>query len=306
MSEHNFLILGANGQLGKAFNDYLNVHNITFFAPPERDCDITHASKLEKIIEMVSPTAIINCAAYNAVDDAEEEEELATMINCIAVEKIAEICNRHEIKLIHYSTDYVFDGTKGDVYTEEDRTSPLNVYGQSKLAGEQIVREKALDFVVFRTSWVFGNGTQNFIYKLRQWAKVNKVLKISCDEVSVPTFVDDIVNVTIKAIEEDLVGLFHLTNTGYASRYEWARHVMKILNTDHTIIPVPMNTFPCKAKRPLFVPMSNEKLSKKLEIDIPHWKASVKRYLQDNESYFWDTPALKPNFKEYRIKSSSQ
>jgi len=279
MSKHSFLILGAEGQLGKAFKDYLAAHDITFSAPPEKDCNITDASNLEKIVEMVSPTVIINCAAYNAVDDAEEEKELALMINCIAIEKITEICNHHQIKLIHYSTDYVFDGTKGDLYTEEDETAPLNVYGQSKLAGERIVAEKAHDFIIFRTSWVFGDGMQNFIYKLRQWARNNKVLKISCDEVSVPTFVDDIVHVTLQATNKNLEGLFHLTNTGYASRYEWARHVMKILNMDHTIIPVPMNTFPCKARRPLFVPMSNENLSKKLEIDIPHWKNSVKRYL---------------------------
>ncbi len=279
MSRYTFLILGAEGQLGKAFKRYLATHDIAFSAPREKDCDITDAYNLEKIVERVSPTVIINCAAYNAVDDAEGEKELAYMINCTAIEKLIEICNLHQIKLIHYSTDYVFDGTKEDLYTEEDKTAPLNVYGQSKLAGEQIVIEKAHDSIVFRTSWVFGDGTQNFIYKLRQWVKRNKVLKISCDEVSVPTFVDDIVHVTLKAINKNLGGLFHLTNTGYASRYEWARYVINTLDMVHTIIPVPMNTFPCKARRPLFVPMSNENLSKELGIDIPYWNNSVKRYL---------------------------
>ena len=279
MSQHSYLILGAEGQLGKAFKNYFADHGISFSAPPEKDCDITDTSNLEKIVEMVSPTVMINCAAYNAVDNAEEEKELALMINCTAIGKIIEICNHHQIKLIHYSTDYVFDGTKGDLYTEEDETAPINVYGQSKLAGERTVAEKAHDYIVFRTSWVFGDGMQNFIYKLRQWAKRNKVLRISCDEVSVPTFVNDIVHVTLQATNNHLEGLFHLTNTGYASRYEWARHVMRILNMDYTIIPVPMNTFPSKARRPLFVPMSNEKLSKKLGVDIPHWKDSVKRHL---------------------------
>ena len=279
MSKHNFLILGADGQLGKAFKRYFAVHDISFSAPPEKDCDITDASILEKIVRKVSPAVIINCAAYNAVDDAEDKKEFAYRVNCTAVEMITEICNHHQIKLVHYSTDYVFDGTKGNLYIEEDKTAPLNVYGQSKLAGERMVVEKANDFIVFRTSWVFGEGMQNFIYKLCQWAEKNKVLKISCDEVSVPTFVDDIVSVTLQAINKNVDGLFHLTNTGYASRYEWAKHVIKVLNMDRTIIPVPMNTFPCKARRPLFVPMSNENLSKKLEMDIPHWKDSVKRYL---------------------------
>jgi len=279
MSKGSYLILGAEGQLGNAFKNYLAAHDMTFSAPPEKDCDITDVSNLEKIVEMVSPTVLINCAAYNAVDEAEEEKELALMINCTAIEKITEICNHHHIKLIHYSTDYVFDGTKGDLYIEEDETAPINVYGQSKLAGERTVAEKAHDFIVFRTSWVFGDGMQNFIYKLRQWAGNNKVLKISCDEVSIPTFVDDIVHVTLQAISKNLNGLFHLTSTGYASRYEWARHVIELLKMDHTIIPVPMSSFSCKARRPLFVPMSNEKLSKTLEVDIPHWKDSVKRYL---------------------------
>jgi dTDP-4-dehydrorhamnose reductase len=279
MSKHTFLILGAEGQLGKAFKRYLTAHDMSFSAPLEKDCDITNISNLDKIVGKVSPNVIINCAAYNAVDDAEDKKELAFGINCTAIETIAGICNHHQIKLIHYSTDYVFDGTKGNLYTEEDETVPLNTYGQSKLAGERIVVEKANDYIVFRTSWVFGDGNQNFIYKLRQWAKANHVLKISCDEVSVPTFVDDIVHVTLLAVNKNLKGLFHLTNTGYASRYEWARYVMSLLDMDHTIIPVPMNTFPCKARRPLFVPMSNENLSKKLEIDIPHWKNSVKRYL---------------------------
>ena len=279
MSRHTFLILGAEGQLGKAFKRYLATHGIAYSAPPEKDCDITDASNLAKIVEKVSPTVIINCAAYNAVDDAEENKEFAYTVNCTAVEKITEICNHHHIKLIHYSTDYVFDGTKGNLYSEEDETAPLNVYGQSKLAGERIVVEKAHDYIVFRTSWVFGDGMQNFIYKLRQWTERNEVLRVSCDEVSVPTFVDDIVYVTLQTLKKNLDGLFHLTNTGYASRYEWARYVLKVLNMDHTIIPVPMNTFSCKARRPLFVPMSNENLSNKLEIDIPHWKDSVKRHL---------------------------
>ena len=279
MSGHNFLILGADGQLGKAFKNYLADQDFTFLAPAEKDCDITDVSNLERIIKGLSPTVIINCAAYNAVDEAEEQRELALMINCEAVEKITEICNRRQIKLIHYSTDYVFDGTKGDLYIEEDKTAPLNHYGQSKLAGEEIVAQETEDFIVFRTSWVFGDGTQNFIYKLRQWTEMNRILRISCDEVSIPTCVDDIVTVTLQAINRELRGLFHLTNTGYASRYEWARHVMEVLNLDHTIIPVPMDTFPSKARRPLFVPMSNEKLSKKLGIEIPHWKDSVRRHL---------------------------
>ena len=193
MSNRTFLILGANGQLGMQFKKELAARGEKVIAPEEKECDITSFDKLARYVESLAPTIIINCAAYNAVDQAEQQPEKAYLINGTAVEHIAKLCAQLGIFFIHYSSDYVFDGKKNDLYTEHDTPNPLNVYGKSKLAGEEAVQKYGGSYLLFRTSWVFGNGTQNFIYKMNQWAQKNPVLKLSCDEVSVPTSTLDLV-----------------------------------------------------------------------------------------------------------------
>lgn len=152
MNDHKFLILGANGQLGKEFKKDLIARKLHVVAPDEQECNITDFDGITKVIEGIAPTHIINCAAYNAVDDAEAKPDLAYMINSRAVEHLARFCKHNGIFLVHYSSDYVFDGRKGDLYSEDDTPNPLNVYGKSKLAGEAGIRESLDDFLVFRTS----------------------------------------------------------------------------------------------------------------------------------------------------------
>ena len=134
------------------------------------------------------------------------------------------------IFFIHYSSDYVFDGKKDNRYTEHDTPNPLNVYGKSKLAGEEAVQKYGGSYLLFRTSWVFGSGTQNFIYKMKQWAQKNPVLKLSCDEVSVPTSTLDLVSLSLLSFKKGLKGLYHLTSSDYASRYEWGRYVVRLIS----------------------------------------------------------------------------
>jgi dTDP-4-dehydrorhamnose reductase len=276
-----FLILGANGQLGKQFTRELRARNITVHAPDEKDCDITKPEVLAESIEKYAPGIIVNCAAYNAVDDAESKPDIAFLINQKAVENIINVCKSNRIFLVHYSSDYVFDGNKGDLYTEQDQTNPLSVYGKSKRAGELAVLESSIDFLLFRPSWVFGDGTQNFIYKIKQWASKNRILKISADEVSVPTGAADLVNFTLLSLEKGLKGLYHLTNSSYCSRYEWGRYILDLLHLENIVIPVPVSTFKTVAARPLFSPMSNHLLSSKLGAAIPDWKDAVKRFLSE-------------------------
>jgi dTDP-4-dehydrorhamnose reductase len=283
MDNNNYLILGSNGQLGKEFRKELSKRNLKFSAPEEKDCDITDFNGLGKIIERIAPIVIINCAAYNAVEEAETKSDLAYLINHKAVENVAQICKRNGIFLVHYGTDYVFDGKKGDLYVETDEVNPLNIYGKSKLAGEIAVRNIMDNYLVFRTSWVFGDGTQNFIYKLRGWAVKNNTLKISSDEISVPTYTNDIVACTLAAIEQKLTGLYHLTNSGHASRYEWAQVMIETLHLQNTVIPVPMSTFPSAVQRGLFTAMSNKRLSDALGVEIPDWKSAVVAYLKKGE-----------------------
>jgi dTDP-4-dehydrorhamnose reductase len=280
MKEQKILILGSNGQLGKQFQTTLAARKIEALAPNEQDCDITEFTKLNAYILQSEPTIIVNCAAYNAVDEAEKDNTMAFQINHLSVLNLAKICSENNIRLVHYSSDYVFDGKKGALYTEEDIPNPLNEYGKSKLAGENAVLENAPNGLVLRLSWVFGDGKQNFLYKLKNWALNNSELKISADETSVPTSTVDTVQATLTLLENKETGLFHMTNSGYCSRYEWARFALEHLNMKNTIIPVSMSNFRSPADRPLFSAMSNEKILERLDYDIPSWKDSTANYLK--------------------------
>ena len=156
----------------------------------------------------------------------------------------------------------------------------MNRYGKSKLDGEIFLREETDQFLLFRVSWVFGEGEQNFLYKLSEWAKKNKVLKIVCDQISIPTYTRDIVNLSMFAIQKGLRGLYHLTNSGYASRYEVARYFLERLEMDNLILPVGSAHFPTPAQRPYFSAMSNRKLSDALNVAIPDWKLGIDRYIE--------------------------
>ena len=171
-------------------------------------------------------------------------------------------CNNYKAKLVHFSTDYVFDGSKEGLYTEEDNPNPLNEYGKSKLFGEYFIQEQMEDYLIFRTSWVYGEGKQNFIYKLTGWAKSQEYLKAACDEFSVPTSTRTIVEVTLKAIQQELTGLYHLVNTGYASRFEWAREYFRLRGINKFIYPPYQSNFNLPAQRPRFSAMSNKKYAR--------------------------------------------
>ena len=270
-----YIITGSSGQLAKAFIEYFKKENINFFAPSEQDLDITDKNKILKIIQEYKPNVIINCAAYNNVELAQTDNSTAIMINKTAVQYLSEISNAHNIKLVHFGTDYVFDGKKNDFYTEEDTTNPLNEYGKSKLCGES----EALKYknnLVLRLSWVIGNGKQNFLYKLSNWLQKTSKLNISCDEISIPCFTFDIVKYTMLAINKNLNGLYNLTSSGKCSRFELAKEYIKLMNYQAELTPVPMASFNSKVERPLFTAMSNKKISAELQTNIPNWKDSLK------------------------------
>jgi len=275
------LILGSAGQLAKEFAGALTAQRADFIAPAEEVSSITDFDGIGRLLDKVQPEIVINCAAYNAVDAAEEDPETALLVNGRAVENLAQQCVQRSIFLVHYSSDYIFDGTKGEPYLEEDASNPLNVYGKSKLQGEIAVRQTMSNHLVFRLSWVIGPGPQNFLHKLSGWAEKNETLKISSDEVSVPTFTDDIVRVTLLALERGLQGLYHLTSSGYASRFELADYFVKRKKLGNRVIPVPMSTFKTAAQRPLFAAMSNEKIKADLGIEIQPWQEGVDRYCEE-------------------------
>lgn len=272
-----FLITGSSGQLAKAFINNFNKYSIDYLAPTEQELDITNQSKIANIFTDFKPDVIINCAAYTNVEKAEQDPTIAYLINKTSVSYLIEETKKINAKFVHFSTDYVFDGKKNDFYTESDIPNPLNEYGKTKLAGE----EEALKYsnsLVCRLSWVIGNGQQNFLYKLSNWAKAYKTIKVSDDEISVPCFTFDIVKYILIALDNNLNGLYHLTNSSKASRYELALEYARLMNFNNDIVPVPMSTFPSQVKRPLYTAMTNKKISKELNINIPDWRESLKLF----------------------------
>jgi len=299
-----FLITGAKGQLAREFARVLQKAKgeerggegvlksrkqsanskksrcSELIALDKEKLDISDPNAVSEAISYYKPDVVINCAAYNLVDEAERDLDIAFRVNALGPKNLASTCRKYNALLVHYSTDYVFDGEKRDFYTEEDEPKPVNNYGKSKLEGEKLLREETDNFLLFRVSWVFGEGKQNFFYKLKEWIKTQNVVKVACDQISVPTYTEDIVKITIQAMNEGVRGVYHLTNSGYASRYETARYFIEKLYLTNLILPVCSDFFPSSAKRPYFSAMSNAKISKILNISIPDWKDGVDRFIK--------------------------
>lgn len=275
-----YLVTGKNGQLAKSFQRFFEKNALSFSALDEKELDITDAALVDSAISSLSPDIIINCAAYNFVDKAEEEPDKAFRVNADGPHYLSIAAEKHGSFLVHFGSDYVFDGSKeSSLYIEEDVTNPVNVYGSSKLKGENLLLETIENALIFRLSWVFGEGEQNFIAKLLEWVRGREFLRVSCDEFSVPTYTETVVDVCMNALKKGVTGLYHLTNSGYCSRYEWARHVLQEIGIDTFLRPVPMETFHLPARRPLFSAMSNKKISEILDLNIPDWQDAVDEFL---------------------------
>ena len=276
-----FLVFGHKGQLGREFCEKFEKENIDYRGYDISEIDISDAGQVLAATASTKPAVILNCAAYNSVDDAENDTKTAFEVNATGVKNIALAAKRTGAFVVHYSTDYVFSGIKGKPYTEEDKPNPINKYGESKRQGEVFLEETGDNFLLLRVSWVYGKGKQNFIYKLRQWAEKQDSLKIADDEISVPTSTKTIVDITLAALKHDLRGLYHLTSSGYASRYQWAEAILKELGVNKEISPVTKDVFNLPARRPDFSAMSNDKITAELNLTIPPWQDALKKYLSE-------------------------
>ncbi len=276
-----FLITGGNGQLAVSFKKMLTSKNIPCTVLTHKDLDITNAKNMESLILKFQPDVVLNCAAYNHVDLAEQKErDKAFSVNATAVKNLTQLCLKKNIVLVHYSSDAVFDGKKTGLYTEDDPTHPISEYGKSKLAGEQYLTSSKAKFLLFRVSWVYGEGERNFLTKLQTLIDQKKPLRMTCDRFSVPTYADDIARVTLKALDAGLTGLYHCVNSGYASRYEFARTFIEAKGINKDVFPALASDFVEAAKRPFFGAMSNQKISKALRISIPSWQDSLQEYVK--------------------------
>ncbi|MGC8754203.1 MAG: dTDP-4-dehydrorhamnose reductase [Thermosulfidibacteraceae bacterium] len=271
-----FLITGAKGQLATEFIKYFQENSVDYVALSKEELNISDLDAVYEVLRNIRPGVVINCAAYNLVDKAEKEPEKAYLTNAIGPNNLAIASKEIGAKLVHYSTDYVFDGTKEGPYTEEDFPNPLSEYAKSKYLGEVLLSKVLDNYLIFRTSWVYGEGKQNFLYKLEQWAKEREFVKVAVDEFSVPTSTRTIVEITLKAIQKGLTGLYHLVNSGYASRYEWAKEYFRLKGIKKLILPAYQEDFNLPAKRPKWSVMSNEKISRELNIEIKDWREELK------------------------------
>jgi len=276
-----FLITGANGQLAKEFIRLFNEKGIDYVAFSRQELDVSDFFSVNKIIKETRPDIILNCSAYNNVDEAESKFYEALKVNSLAVYNLAIACREIRARFVHYSTDYVFDGTKGGLYLEEDLPNPLSKYATTKLVGENLLKDVLTDgYLIFRVSWVYGEGRQNFIYKLLMWSKQQENLRVAYNEVSVPTYAGFIALKSYEAIKKGLKGLYHLVPMGYASRYEWAKKVFENLGIKKDIQPVSKEIFDLPARRPDFSAMDSSKIRTDLEDEFPHWVDLLKGYLK--------------------------
>lgn len=276
------VIIGAAGQLGTEFIRLFERNGWDHAGVDLAGLDITDVDAVRAVLLPYKPGLIINCAAYNLVDKAESDPKPAWDVNAEGVRNLAFAARQLESKLVHFGTDYVFDGAKRAPYVEDDAPNPLSEYGRSKLKGE----EYALDCpgsLVLRLSWLYGRGTQNFMHKLLGWAEKPGPLRIADDEVSVPMFAGDIVTMVMAALREGITGRWHLSGGEPCSRYDWAKAALKAYGVEKEIVPAKMADFKLPARRPGYSAMSNAALCGQLGIESPHWRESMEKFIRESK-----------------------
>lgn len=271
------LLLGKSGLLGQALYKTLSGF-YEIYAPDHKKCDITDPKMLEKQVANANPDIIINGTGYTAVDDSETHKEEAFKLNSSAVKNLALISASKNIPLMHFSTDYVFDGEKSDGYTETDSPSPVSVYGASKAEGEKELMKNADKFWLIRTAWLYGPGGKNFVDTIINFARKNegKPLKIVNDQIGNPTLSLDLAQAVLALLKGKSYGIYHIVNGGVCSWYEFAQEIFKILGIPQKIIPISSSELNRPAKRPKYSILKSSKVP-----ELRHWKEALSSYLKE-------------------------
>ena len=286
----NILITGSNGQLGSELQSLVekNEHNLldsNFYFTDRDSLDITNKNVLEKFIQTNAIDTIINCAAYTAVDKAEENEELANSVNRDAVKILADLSLENNIQLIHISTDYVYDSNKNTPFNEEDKTNPQSVYGKSKLAGEDEIRRiNPANAIIIRTSWVYSNFGSNFVYTMLKLGKTKKELNVVCDQMGTPTYAKDLAKTILNIInlkgEFSTVTTYNYSNEGSCSWYDFAHTIFELTDIVCQVNPISTEEYPTPAKRPYYSVLDKTKIKKTFNLQIPYWRDSLRECLE--------------------------
>ncbi|MCQ0112051.1 dTDP-4-dehydrorhamnose reductase [Zhouia amylolytica] len=277
-------VTGAAGQLGSEFKELAMQSSDTFIFTDRSELDITDQEAIEVFLEKHDVDVFINCAAYTAVDSAESEKELAYLINAKAVGYLAEACKRHAVKMIHISTDYVFDGEGGEPYQPMDELAPINEYGASKLAGERAMQEvNPTHSMIIRTSWVYSPYGKNFVKTMLRLGAEKERLKVVSDQFGSPTYARDLAEAILTILpnlNNEKVEVYHYSNEGVCSWHEFAIAIMELANLDCEVLPINTADFPTKAPRPGYSVLDTESIKQDFNINIPHWKDSLKSCLE--------------------------
>lgn len=285
------LVTGSNGQLGKEIQQLGNeLKDVEFLFHDIDTLDLTDYPVLKEFLIDHKPYCVVNCAAYTAVDKAEEEKEAAFKLNAEVPAKIAELCREFDSKLIHISTDYVFDGNNCRPYREDDMPNPQSVYGLSKYEGEQSVIEYH-DSVIIRTSWLYSILGNNFVKTMIKLGESRDELNVVFDQIGTPTHAADLAGVILKIISMTIAddskfnpGVYHYSNEGVCSWYDFAVEIMNITGSNCKVYPIETSQYPQPAKRPLYSVLNKNKIKSVFDISIPHWKESLKQYFRISES----------------------
>ena len=275
----NVLVTGSKGQVGSEIRELSSNYPYNFIFTDKDELDITDESAIEEFVEKNKIDVIINCAAYTAVDKAETEKELADKINHLAVKYLAELSREYDMKLIHISTDYVFDGKNHKPYVEDDAVNPQSIYGQTKLDGElEVIDINPHNSIIIRTSWVYSSYGANFVKTMLRLGKEKDELGVIFDQIGTPTYARDLAKAILDIlpnIQNEIVEIYNYSNEGVLSWYDFAKEIMRMAKLDCQINPIQTFEYSTPAPRPHYSLLDKAKIKKKFSMEIPYWKDSL-------------------------------
>ena len=275
------LVTGVTGQLGYDVAKELERRHIEYKGVGSKDMDLTVPAEVEKVVAAYHPDAVIHCAAYTAVDKAEDEYGRAMDVNAKGTLALAKATKEIDAKFLYISTDYVFDGTGTVPFTVDAAKEPLNVYGLTKLFGEQAVQMELTKYFIVRISWVFGKNGNNFIKTMLRLGQTHEELTVVADQWGSPTYTADLAPLLCDMVETDKYGVYHATNEGITNWAEFAAEIMKAANLPCKVKPIPSSDYPTKATRPLNSRLDKSSLDKAGFKRLPEWRDALKRYMGD-------------------------
>lgn len=282
------LVTGSNGQLGNEIKRQSRESGQEFIFTNAAELDITNKKQVEEYISQSKPDFLINCAAYTNVEKAEDDESSARRINALAPGYLAESCDRHNVKMIQISTDYVFDGTNYRPYNEVDAVNPLSAYGRTKLEGESLVKLALNNSMIIRTSWLYSIFGNNFVKTMIRLGKEKKELTVVNDQVGTPTNAADLAKLLVLIVIEDgsgksnfIPGIYHFSNEGVCSWYDFARTIMELGGINCKVLPVESKDYPTRVIRPFYSVLNKAKVRNTFGVEVPYWKDSLEKCLKE-------------------------